>query len=206
MRLEELSLREELWAAEPASAYRISMLMGMIQRGKELIHTIIDLPSPEICRMSIVTSARLCTAVGYIPTTVMTLLNLITSLVDSSTESQVQAVINMADYPNLATKLANALEPRFEGLSAAERETDVVESLCSKMQLLARCYPYQVRNIIGSAFPQAASQDTTMVDVRPNEVSMTPQAWPSIYGDVDDMLPIDDVQWDSILKDLIGVS
>jgi hypothetical protein len=130
------------------------MLMGIIQRSKELIHMVRNLPVSEISQMTISTSARICAAVGYMPTAVLTLLNLITGPTDSSMEAQVQAVVDAAEYPNVVIKLANALETKCEGLSAADKETDIVGSLCSKMRLLARCYPYQIRAIVGSALSQ----------------------------------------------------
>ncbi|RHZ53936.1 hypothetical protein CDV55_100724 [Aspergillus turcosus] len=200
MRLEELSLREELWIAEPASAVRTTMLMGIIQRSKELIHTIKNLPVSEIAQMTITTSGRICAAVGYMPTAVLTLLKLITGPTDSAMEAQVQAVVDAAEYPNLVTELANALETKLEGMSAADKEMDIVGSLCSKMRLLARCYPYQIRAIVGSAPSQDARQDTSMMAVHANEVAMTPQVWPSIYGDLGDVFPVDDIQWDSLLS------
>jgi hypothetical protein len=205
MRLEELSLREELWIAEPASAVRTTMLIGIIQRSKELIHTIRNLPVSEIAQMTITTSARICAAVGYMPTAVLTLLNLITGPTDSAMEAQVQAVVDAAEYPNLVTDLANALETKFEGMSAADKETDIVGSLCSKMRLLARCYPYQIRAIVGAP-SQDARQDTSMMAVHANEVAMTPQVWPSIYGDLGDIFPVDDIQWDSLLSNFTGFS
>ncbi|KAJ5228895.1 hypothetical protein N7489_009603 [Penicillium chrysogenum] len=206
MRLEELSLREELWIAEPESAVRTTMLMGAIQRSKELIHTVTNLPPSEIAHMTITTSARICAAVGYIPTAVLTLLNLITGRTDSTTEAQVQAVVDAAEYPNLVTELANALETKFEGMSAADKETDIVGSLCSKMRLLARCYPYQIRTIVGPAPSQDTRQDTSITAVHPNEVTITPQAWPSIYGDLGDVFPVEDIQWDFILSSFTGFS
>ncbi|KGO68288.1 hypothetical protein PITC_066550 [Penicillium italicum] len=210
MRLEELSLRDELWIAEPASVFRTTMLMGIIQRSKELIHTIRNLPVSEIAQMTITTSARICAAVGYMPAAVMTLLNLIAVPTDSAMEAQVQAVIDAAEYPSLVIELANALETRCEGMSAADKETDIVGSLCSKMRLLARCYPYQIRAIVGSAPSQDARQDTSLMAVHANanEVAMTSQVWPdgSTYGDLGDMFPVDDIQWDSLLSDFTGFS
>lgn len=208
MRLEELSLRGELWAAEPASALRTTMLMGVIQRSKELIHMVRNLPVSEIAQMTISTSARICAAVGYMPTAVLTLLNLITGPLDSSMEVQVQAAVDAAEYPNVVIELANALETKCEGMSAADKETDIVGSLCSKMRLLARCYPYQIRAIVGSAPSQDANQDMSIMAVHANEVAMIPQVWPdgSNYGDMDDMFPIDDIQWDSLLSDFTGFS
>lgn len=167
---------------------------------------ITSLPVSEIAHMTIITSARTCAAVGYVSTAVFKLLNLITGSTDPATEAQVQAVLDTADYPNLVTELANALETRFEGMSTSERETDVVGSLCSKMRLLARCYPYQVKAIVGNVGSQVAMQDTSMMVAPANEVAMTPQVWPSIYGDLGDMIPIDDIQWDSLLSNFTGFS
>ncbi|KAF4764256.1 hypothetical protein N7455_010058 [Penicillium solitum] len=207
MRLEELSLRGELWITEPASAFRTTMLMGVIQRSKELIHMVRNLPVSEISQITISTSARICATVGYMPTAVLTLLNLITSPTDSSMEAQVQAVVDAAEYPSVVIELANALETRCEGMSAADKETDIVGSICSKMRLLARCYPYQIRAIVGSAPSQDVSQDTSIA-VHTNEVAVTPQIWPdgSTYGDLGDMFPVDDIQWDSLLSDFTGFS
>ncbi|GAB1200677.1 hypothetical protein APSETT444_010052 [Aspergillus pseudonomiae] len=206
IRLEELSLREELWTAEPASAVRTTMLMGIIQRSKELIQTSTSLPASEIAHMTITTSARICAAVGYIPTAIFTLLKLITGPTDPPMEAQVQAVVDAADYPNLVTELANVLETKFEGMSAADKEADIVGSLCSKMRLLARCYPYQIRAIVGIAPSQDGRQDTSMMAAHDNEAAITPQAWPTIYGDLGDILPVDDIQWDSLLSNFTGFS
>ncbi|KAB8245276.1 hypothetical protein BDV35DRAFT_260732 [Aspergillus flavus] len=206
IRLEELALREELWLAEPASAVRTTMLMGIIHRSKELVQTITNLSVSEIAQMTITTSARICATVGYMSTAVLTLLNLSTGLTNSAREAQVQAVVDAADYPNLVTELASALETKFEGMSAADKEMDVVGSLCSKMRLLARCYPYQIRAIVGSAPSQDARQDTSMMVVHANEAAMTPQVWPSIYGDMSDIFPVDDMQWDSLLSNFTGFS
>ncbi|KAG2413846.1 hypothetical protein HFD88_003035 [Aspergillus terreus] len=206
MRLEELSLREELWTAEPTSAVRTAMLMGIIQRGKELIHTIRNLPPSEIVQMTVTISARVCAAIGYMPTAVLTLLKLVTASTDSAVEAQVQAVVDAADYPNLVTELATALERQFKGMSAADRETDIVGSICSKMRLLARCYPYQVRAIVGNAPSQGARQENTSMVVghANDDATVTSQAWPFIYGDLGNMFPVDDIQWDSLLSDFTG--
>lgn len=206
VRLEEISLREELWIMEPANAVRINMLMNLVQRSKDLIYTIRNLLMSGIGQMTITTHGRLCTAVGYIPTAVFTLLNLITGSIEPATEAQAQAVVDMADYPSLITELANTLDTRFEGMSAAEKDADVVGSLCSKMRQLARAYPYQVRFIIGNALSQDVRQDASMVELSPNEVAMIPQIWPSIYGDLDDIFSIDDIQWDSLLSNFTGIT
>ncbi|PYH91857.1 hypothetical protein BO71DRAFT_485895 [Aspergillus ellipticus CBS 707.79] len=208
IRLEELSLREELWTAEPASAVRTTMLMGIIQRSKELIATIKNLPASEIAQITIITSGHICAAVGYIPTAVIALLNPITTgPTDPAMDAQVQAIVDAANYPTLVTELANKLEPKFEGMSAADKEMDIVGSLCIKMRLLARCYPYQIRALVGTAPSQEATrQEDSMMTGRANEVDMTPQVWPSIYGDVDDMFPVDDIQWDSLLSNFTGFS
>ncbi|KAJ5045348.1 hypothetical protein NUH16_002164 [Penicillium rubens] len=208
-----LATMDEVYASIEASggSALIQVTRGSLQRqfdsrSKELIHTVTNLPPSEIAHMTITTSARICAAVGYIPTAVLTLLNLITGRTDSTTEAQVQAVVDAAEYPNLVTELANALETKFEGMSAADKETDIVGSLCSKMRLLARCYPYQIRTIVGSVPSQDARQDTSISAVHPNEVTITPQAWPSIYGDLGDVFPVEDIQWDSILSSFTGFS
>ncbi|KAB8260922.1 hypothetical protein BDV32DRAFT_149081 [Aspergillus pseudonomiae] len=206
IRLEELSLREELWTAEPASAVRTNMLMGIIQRSKELIQTSTNLPASEIAHMTITTSARICAAVGYIPTAIFTLLKIITGSTDPPMDAQVQAVVDAADYPNLVTELANVLETKFEGMPAADKEADIVGSLCSKMRLLARCYPYQIGAIVGTVPSQDGRQDTSMMAAHDNEVAITPQAWPTIYGDLSDILPVDDIQWDSLLSNFTEFS
>lgn len=207
MRLEELSLREDLWIAEPASAVRTTMLVGIIQRSKELIHMIRNLPSSEIDYLTITTSANLCAAIGYMPIAVLDLVNIISiGSADSAMEAQAQAVVDVAEYPSLVTELANALEKKLEGMSAAEKEADIVGSICTKMRLLARCYPYQIRAIVGSAPPsQDTRPDPSTMAVEANDSAMT-QAWPSIYGDLDDVFPIDDIQWDQLLSDLTGFS
>ncbi|KAJ5388645.1 hypothetical protein N7509_011186 [Penicillium cosmopolitanum] len=202
--LHELSLREEMWILEPASTIRTTMLMGMIQKTKELILTIKTIPTSEIGQMVINTCARICAAVGYLSRAALTLLKLITSSNDSDRETQVQAVVEAADYSNLVTELAIVLETRLLGMSAADKETDIVGSLCSKMRLLARCYPYQVREIVGNVPSQA--QDDSIKEVDADGVAITPQVWPSIYGDLDDMLPVDDMQWDSLLRSFTGFS
>ncbi|PYH76479.1 hypothetical protein BO82DRAFT_426114 [Aspergillus uvarum CBS 121591] len=223
LRLEELSLREDLWTAEPACAVRTTMLMGLIQRSQELIRTVSHLPVSEIAQISITTTAHVCAAVGFVPTAVFALLRLITATTtpiisgiptskDSALEAQVQAVVDAADYPNLITELANALDTQFDGMSTLDKEADIMGSLCLKMRLLARCYPYQIRAVVGNATapaqPAASRQDTSMmaVDVA-NEATMPPpQVWPSVYGDLDDIFPVDDIQWESLLSNFTGFS
>lgn len=203
MRLHELCLREEMWTVEPASTVRTTMLMDMIQQSKELIHAISTIPIFEIGQMVINTSAHICAAVGCLSTAALTLLKLIASSADSDRETQVQVVVEAADYSNIVTELAIVLETKFRGMSAADKETDVVGSLCSKMRLLARCYPYQVREIVGNVPSQAQHAPITAVDA---DGVVTSQVWPSIYGDLDDMFSIDDVQWDSLLSSFTGFS
>lgn len=165
-----------------------------------------NLPVSKVAQMTITTSAHICSAVGYMPIAVLTLLKLIAGRTDAAMEAQVQAVVDAAEYPNLVTELANALETKFEGISAADKEADIVGSLCSKMRLLARCYPYQIRAIVGIAPSQDTRQNTSMMTVDANEVAMTPQVWPSVYGDLDDIFPLDDIQWDSLLGNFTGFS
>lgn len=155
--------------------------------------------------MTITTSANLCAAIGYMPIALLSLASLIsTNSADSSIEAQVQAIVDLAEYPSLVTELANTLEAKFERMSAQEKEADIVGSICFKMRLLARCYPYQLRMIIGNMPP---SQDTrpgaSLVTVDASEDAMT-QAWPPNYEDLDTMFPIDDMQWDQLLSEFTG--
>ncbi|OOQ88219.1 hypothetical protein PEBR_14347 [Penicillium brasilianum] len=204
IRLEELCLREELWIAEPGSTVRTTMLMGVVQRSKELIQAISNLPASEITQMTITTCARICAAVGYMPTAILAILKLIASTTDSAIEAQVQAIVDTAEYPGLITELANAFETRLDGMSAADKDADIVGSICSKMRLLARCYPHQIQAVIGVAPSQDARQDPSMMEAQANEIALTPSIWPSIYGDLGDTFPVDDVQWDSLLSNFTG--
>ena len=205
MRLEELSLREQLWTGESNSAFRVNMLMTMIQKGREVIHTIRNLPKSEIAEMTIITSAHICAAVGYIPTAVMSILNNITNVEVPIMDAEVQAVLEAADYPHVVADLANALDTRLVGMSAADREWDITGSLCSKMRLLARCYPYQVKAIVGSTLSKDVGQSMSLVDAaQSSEDSIAPQLWSSTEGNgeiPEDMLPIDEIQWESFLSD-----
>lgn len=191
-----------MWISEPASTVRTTMLMDMIHQSKCLILTIKNIPTPEISQMAINTCAHICAAVGYLSTAALTLFKLITSSDNSDREIQVQAVVEAADYSNIVTELAVVLETRLPGMSAADKEADVVGSLCSKMRLLARCYPYQVREIVGNVPSRA--QDVSMAADNTDGTAMTPQPWPFIYGDLDDMFPTDDIQWDSLLRSFTG--
>ncbi|KAJ5171961.1 hypothetical protein N7492_004554 [Penicillium capsulatum] len=204
MRLEELCLRDELWTSEPNSSVRITMLMGIIQRSKELVCAIKDLPFSEIAHMTIITNARICAAVGYMPTAVLTLLSLVTGSVDSDAEAQARAVVDAADYPNLVRELATALETKLKGMSASDKETDVVGSICSKMRLLARSYPHQIRAAVGNVSSQDARPNTSLSAVQANEAVIAPPIWPSIDTDLGHSFPIDDIQWDSLLSGFTG--
>ncbi|KAJ5613923.1 hypothetical protein N7528_007577 [Penicillium herquei] len=204
MRLEEFCFREELWTADPASPVRTAMLINMIERSKELIQITSNLPTSDILQMTITTTARVCAAVGYIPTAVMSLLKIITTSNDSATGDQVQAVADAADYPKLVTELANVLEIRFAGLSAQDREYDLVGSLCSKTRLLARCYPYQIRSFVENIQSQDARQSISTMAAHSDEIVTNPQVWPPVYEELGDIFPMDDLQWDSILSDFTG--
>ncbi|GLB09361.1 hypothetical protein AtubIFM57258_005279 [Aspergillus tubingensis] len=231
MRLEDPSLREDLWTTDPATTtIRTTMLMTLIQRSKELIQIVTELPVSEIPQLTVITNARICAAVGYIPTAVLALLKLLTS--SSSTpnqdQDQIQTILTTADYPTLVTSLATALETKLQHengkwmLSATDKEMDVVGSLCSKMRLLARCYPYQVRGVVtvvgngttrrdGTSLSTATTTTDHQLDVSRGEVDgdgeMVSQDWMpeidsnSIYGDVEDMFNVDDIQWDALLRD-----
>lgn len=204
IRLEELCLREELWIAEPGSTVRTTMLMGVVQRSKELIQAISNLPASEITQMTITTCARICAAVGYMPTAILAILKLIASTTDSAIEAQVRAVVDTAEYPGLITELATALETRLDRMSTADKDADIVGSICSKMRLLARCYPHQIQAVIGVAPSQDARQDPSMMEAQANDIALIPSIWPSIYGDLGDTFLVDDVQWDSLLSNFTG--
>ncbi|RAK83938.1 hypothetical protein BO79DRAFT_290839 [Aspergillus costaricaensis CBS 115574] len=237
MRLEDPSLREDLWTTDPATTIRTTMLMTLIQRSKELIQMVTNLPVSEIPLLTVITNARICAAVGYIPTAVLALLNLIKSTSSSSsssssssktnqdhTQTQIQTIITTANYPTLVTSLATALETKLQHenrkwmLSAADKEMDVVGSLCSKMRLLARCYPYQVRGVVtvvgndttardGTSLSTTTTSTDHQLDISRDDGEMVPQDWMpdidsnSIYGDVEGMFNVDDIQWDALLRD-----
>lgn len=107
-------------------------------------------------------------------------------------------------------------------LSAADKEMDVVGSLCSKMRLLARCYPYQVRGAVvvgrdtirvedNMSLSTTTTSTDHQLDASRGEVDgdgeMVSHDWMpdidsnSIYGDVDGMFNMDDIQWDALLRD-----
>lgn len=184
------------------------MLMTMIQKGREVIHTIRNMPKSEVAEMTIITSAHICAAVGYIPTAVMSILSIITNFEVPIMDAEVQAILEAADYPHVVADLANALDTRLVGMSAADREWDITGSLCSKMRLLARCYPYQVKAIVGSTLSKDVGQGTSLVDAAQFlEDSIAPQLWSSTEGNdgiPEDMLPIDENQWESLLSDFTG--
>jgi hypothetical protein len=180
------------------------MLMGVVQRSKELIQAISNLPASEITQMTITTCARICAAVGYMPTAILAILKLIASTTDPAMDAQVRAVVDTAEYPGLITELANALETRLDEMSAGDKDADIVGSICSKMRLLARCYPHQIQAVVGVAHSQNARQDPTMMEAQANDIAITPSVWPSIYGDLGDTFSIEDIQWDSLLSNFTG--
>ncbi|OJI86589.1 hypothetical protein ASPTUDRAFT_187961 [Aspergillus tubingensis CBS 134.48] len=224
MRLEDPSLREDLWTTDSATTIRTTMLMTLIQRSKELIQLATELPVSEIPQLTVITNARICAAVGYIPTAVLALLKLLTSSSSTPNQDQIQSILTTADYPTLVTSLATALETKLQHengkwmLSAADKEMDVVGSLCSKMRLLARCYPYQVRGVVtvvgndttrrdGTSLSTTTTSTDHQLDISRDDGEMVSQDWlpddhsNSIYGDVEGMFNVDDIQWDALLRD-----
>ena len=224
MRLEDPSLREDLWTTDPVTTIRTTMLMTLIQRSKELIQIVTELPVSEIPQLTVITNARICAAVGYIPTAVLALLKLLTSSSSTPNQDQIQSILTTADYPTLVTSLATALETKLQHengkwmLSATDKEMDVVGSLCSKMRLLARCYPYQVRGVVtvvgndpirrdGTSLSTTTTSTDHQLDISRNDGEMVSQDWlpddhsNSIYGDVEGMFNVDDIQWDALLRD-----
>ncbi|PYH30806.1 uncharacterized protein BO87DRAFT_316321 [Aspergillus neoniger CBS 115656] len=215
MRLDDPSLREDLWTTDPATTIiRTTMLMILIQRSKELIQMVANLPVSEIPQLTVITNARICAAVGYIPTAVLALLNLIkhTSSSSSSTpyqdQIQIQTIITTADYPNLVTSLATALETKLQHeqgkpiLSATDKEMDVVRGLVMGRDTL------RVEDT--TSLSTATTCTDHQLDVSRGEVDgeMVSQDWMpdnndgnSMYDDVEGMFNVDDIQWDALLRD-----
>ncbi|PWY76701.1 hypothetical protein BO83DRAFT_436201 [Aspergillus eucalypticola CBS 122712] len=189
MRLDDPSLREDLWTTDPATTIiRTTMLMILIQRSKELIQMVTNLPVSEIPQLTVITNARICAAVGYIPTAVLALLNIIRSTSSSSSstpnQDQIQTIITTADYPTLVTSLATALETKLQHeqgkpmLSAADKEMDVLDVNRGEVD--------------GDGDGEMVSQDWMPDSIDGN----------SIYGDLEGtMFNVDDVQWDALLRD-----
>lgn len=214
MQLEELSLRQELWIdSEPTGSLRATMLLNLIQRSKELVRTVTTMPASEIAQMTITTNARLCAALSCIPTAVVTLIELVVGKSlsgppSSASQSEAQAIYDATDYPNLVMELVKALETRTEGLSDAEKETDIAGSICSKVKLLARCYPYRVRTIVDiGLLKDDPRQDTSMSTVEANAghaeaVANPQQSWSFAYSGLDDdVFHFSDEQWTSVMSD-----
>ncbi|KAL4876532.1 hypothetical protein BJY04DRAFT_199848 [Aspergillus karnatakaensis] len=217
VRLKDLALREDLWTASPDSPVRTAMLLSLTTKCKELIHTVKTLPVSEIPHITIPTSARVCTAVAYIPAAVLALLNLLSGqsnadsvVLSDEVQMQAQAIGDEADFPNVVSQLVNVLETRLAGLSMKERETDLIGSLCIKMRLLARSFPYQVRAIVGTmpmpAHDGSSAQDMSRISPDANGAPLELQEWQDVYGNLSDVVLADDVQWDSILSDFMSFS
>lgn len=213
VRLEELSLRNGLWIdSESTGSLRTTMLLDLIQRSKELVRSVSTSPAAEIHQITIPTSARLCAVLSHIPTAVMTLLELVAGKPSSEPfcsdlQSEMQAIYDAADYANLVTELVKALETKVEGMSDAEKQTDVVGSICSKMKLLARGHLYRVKAYVDiGPLQEAPRQGTSLTTVDANvidgAVANSQQPWSFTYeGLDDDVFHLSDEQWASVLGD-----
>ncbi|KAI9154696.1 LOW QUALITY PROTEIN: Transcription factor himD [Paramyrothecium foliicola] len=227
-RLEEPSLRQDLWTdpEQQDGPLRTTMLLKLIQQSKNLIDAVSALPTSEIAQMTVSTSARLCAALGYLPRAVVTLIQLIVgsepsslsgpAQIDDARRNEAQAIYDAADYPNLVYKLAKALEAALEGMADTDKEMDILGNLCSKMRLLARCYPYQVRGIVevgllqGGAPRQEPQGATASIDVTVGkadhaqpDINSHHNFWSSFSyeGLDDDAFRLSDEQWASLLGD-----
>lgn len=209
IRLEELCLKEEIWVTDPTSTIRTTMLMDLIIRCKELIQAATNLPRPEIAQMSISTSARLCAAIGSMPAAVLTLVQLFARQpIDSSLLAEARAIVDAADYSNVVESLVKALETKVEGMTEDDKEADITGSLCSKMRLLARSYPYRVRAIVDIGQPEDGMQKTTSTNsIAVNQAPVVDgQIWPPPYDNVDDGFTLDSMEWASLLSEFNGSS
>lgn len=209
IRLEELCLKEELWVADPTSTIRTTMLMDLMIRCKELIQDATNLPRHEIAQISISTSSRLCAAIGFIPAAVLTLLQLLARHpTNSSWLAEARAIVDAADYSSVVESLVNALETKVEGMTEEDKEADIMGSLCSKMRILARCYPYRVRAIVDlgqleDGIQKVASTNSVTANQAP---VIDGQVWHSPYDSVDDSFSLDDMEWASLLGEFNGSS
>ncbi|GAQ34310.1 hypothetical protein AKAW_00137 [Aspergillus niger] len=210
MRLDDPSLREDLWTTDPATTIRTTMLMTLIQRSKELIQIVTELPVSEIPQLTVITNARICAAVGYIPTAVLALLKLLTSSSSTPNQDQIQSILTTADYPTLVTSLATALETKLQHengkwmLSATDKEMDVVRGVVTVVG-------NDTTRRDGTSLSTTTTTTDHQLDVSRGEVDgdgemVSQDRMPeidsnSIYGDVEDMFNVDDIQWDALLRD-----
>lgn len=211
MRLEQPSLRGELWNGSDTASLREAMLLAFIQRCRQFILMISYLPPSEMRALTIATHAHLCTALGCLPMAVTTLLELIVAKADAmplteELQSEAYAVYREADYPNLVRQLVDALETQLDGLSEAARETDVLGSVCSKTKILAKCFPARVRDIVDlDQFQTTLSKGALgEANAQPAVVEGESSSWPLLNGLQDDHQAIEfsDDQWATILSDL----
>lgn len=234
MLIREIALRDNLWSQPElpgnrtlesfrSSTFRTLMLWDLLKHSKTFIQAFINLPEAEIPLLGVFTMGRLCTALTTLPKAVSTLLRLVVSheadpgILNPAQRSEAQAIVDEADYVNLVAELLKKLDLRLQDLSAADREYDVVGSLCSKMRLLAHCYPYRVKAILGEelaphstpasqegAIPihtSAISQDNTW----PGPAQQS--GWPLLDLNLEDTsFMLNDAQWASVLDSFTSFS
>jgi hypothetical protein len=184
------------------------MLLAVIQRSKELVRMVSALPASGIAHMTVAAYGQLFGVLGYIPTAVVTLLELLVAKspgpTSSASQSEAQAIYEAADYPNLVKGLAKALETRTRGLSDAEKEADLVGSLCSRVMLLAHYYPSRITAIVDiGAIDNLPNQDISMITDagRADAVELQPPWLTTESGLYDDAFQLGDEQWASNVND-----
>lgn len=211
MRLEDLSLQNDLWLESgPTSSVRITMLANLIQRSKDLIQGVNSLPDEEVAHITVATLSHLCFAVGTMATAVLTLVKLLAGqgLENSpslTSRAEAQLIIDSADYVNLVLRLVQVLEARLNGVSDADREMDMVGSLCHGMKLLVRYFPYRVRAILGPDIPSTPygsdRVSNTVAESQDLGGVTTPPVIPFINDGFDSTIFFDDLQWAAILDE-----
>ena len=201
------------------------MLWDLLKQSKAFIQTFINLPEAEVPVLGVFTMARLCMAVVALHKAVSTLLGLLAGhdtspkTLSPRQRSEAQAIVDEADYTSLVAASVKKLDIRLQGLSDEDREYDVVGSLRSKLRLLAYCYPYRVKAILGEDLVHhstATSQaGADAIPVRPAAACQA-NTWPGLSRQADWSLPspsledttfmLDDAQWASVLDSFAGFS
>lgn len=191
------------------------MLVNLIQRSKDLIQGVNSLPDEEVTSITIATLSHLCSAVGTMATAVLTLIKLVADQASDppslTSRAEAQSIVDSADYPNLVLRLVQVLETRVHGVSDADREMDIVGSLCHGMRLLVRYFPYRVRAIIdpdvSSAPSGSDSVPNTAAESRDlGEVATSPPVVPFTNDGFDSTIFFDDVQWAAIMGEFSGAA
>lgn len=242
MCIRDVALQDRLWIQpehEPTnnpvylsppfgtSSARAPMLWDLLKCSKTFLRSLLNLPDPEIPQVTVFTLARLCAALSVLPKSVSALLKLVMNggggtaqapgKITPSQRSEAQAIVDEADYLSLVAALLKKLDIKIQGLAPADMEVHVVGSLCSRMRLLAHCYPYRVKGILGVDLVYNSTATTTNQPGEAgtvNSVTATSinqddswaglvdsQVWPHAYPAVEDgAFTFDDAQWASVLN------